>query len=150
MNRTTLACLLLLFTTPAYAQDTPPEAAGDIQVEENPHAKLIETAQAQVRAILQDGDSAVFDRATVATDADGRPVVCGRVDRKNSDGAYVNQRYFVVKDNAPRLLPRERWQDAWKKECGTLPAGVHELTEEEKTLQKLRGLKINTASPVEQ
>lgn len=139
----------LLFTAPAFAQETP-APAGDIEVQDEGGDQLVDAAKQQVLGILQNAKDAKFENVAMMTDAEGKPVICGRVDRKNDEGYYANQRYFIVKDNTPRLFHREKWRDEWSKECGGLPAGVPELTEEQKRLQQLQKMKLNPAKPVEE
>ncbi len=122
-------------------------AAAPVVAQESP---LVEQAKTSVRAILQNGDKARFEQVVIRVDGQGREYVCGRVDRPNQEGNYANQRYFVVKDDAPRLMPAELWQETWKEECGEFPDEVKPLSEEELRNERIKRMQIVPSSVVEE
>lgn len=145
-----LVFAVLLAAVAAVAQEpVPAPVAEPADAMVNEEATAYAAAQEKVKKLLADGDKAKFYQMTMRVDADGKEVVCGRVDRPDKEGYYSNQRYFVLRDT-PRLLHKENWQIDWKKNCGAIPADVREITEEEALYRKLQRMPIAPQLQVEE
>src|SRR5690606_21122700 len=75
-----------------------------------------------VRAVLKDGDSAEFSGLFVYR-YQGAPIVCGRVNAKNSFGGYGGYQRFIYAGESMPVVFEENMVDgdfplAWAKFCG--------------------------------
>jgi|GEM_PF-1969823 len=91
--------------------------------------KNVEAAEAKIRGLLKDPDSAQFRSVTVVQqklfDANAVGVVCGYVNAKNAFGGYVGYKGFLVSahllilDNGDNTTAFAR---VWNRECANKPA----------------------------
>lgn len=80
------------------------------------------TAQAMMKAVLKDPESAQFSEVMVVR-VSGEPVVCGYVNARNGFGGFTGRKGFLVTAGG-RLTTEESAEGAFEKDWNRLCAGA--------------------------
>lgn len=116
-----MRALLLALLVASCSEAPAPKSAAELQAEED--RARIEAAQAAVRAVLRDPDSAQFTHTFISRKS-GLPVVCGMVNARNAFGGYAGAMPYFSAGATASIASTENYrqfQPMWSDLCASEP-----------------------------